>query len=580
MQHIKGTEKIGVLKEVAQTSEILTDSLAKVVDKFDLEKYFSVFNSLKNKGFTISSLFKVFIIMPFIGSANVYALLKHGVMNMDKAKKDAYYTAKNNEHIDWRGILYKTCKKFKHLVNKDITSIDKRVTAIIFDDTLLEKTGKGIEKISLTFDHVTKRFVFGYKLLVCGFWDGVSLIPLDFTMHRERGTNQEEIINQYHKTTKTLGRTRVLLKKSREQLHQKQVKSLEAEQKYVNTFSINNQRSVKQFRTSCQVSQMEVDSIEQQLIIDTREQEEAKLKLKRMYSHGTIFGLNKKERVEQYKKVISAKSYGYARRKEADRTKGEQLIVMLKRAIKNDFIPQFVLTDSWFFCESMIVGIKTIRKGCINLISMVKIGRQVFEQGKDKNAIGVKIMLNHCLTGKPVECKKLHAHYYKRSCYYKGIPLNLFFIKMGRSSNWHLLATTDLKLNFIEVMETYQIRWSIEVFFHEAKGYLNLGKCQSSNFDAQIADTTISMIQHIMLSYCKRIHYPISFGDLFKGLSAERTKHNLLFKLLDIFWELVKECSFSEGFDMIIIQRDIMQNPEMTKRIEKLMTCEVFNNAA
>ncbi len=57
-------------------------------------------------------------------------------------------------------------------------------------------------------------------------------------------------------------------------------------------------------------------------------------------------------------------------------------------------------------------------------------------------------------------------------------------------------------------------------------------------------------------------------------------RNNLLSKLLDIFWALVRECSFSAGFDMIIIQRDIMQNPEMTNRIEKLMSGKVFNNAA
>ncbi|MDR3338542.1 MAG: hypothetical protein LBT25_00355, partial [Candidatus Symbiothrix sp.] len=34
----------------------------------------------------------------------------------------------------------------------------------------------------------------------------------------------------------------------------------------------------------------------------------------------------------------------------------------------------------------------------------------------------------------------------------------------------------------------YQVRWTIEVFFKEGKGLLNLGGCQSSNFDAQIAE--------------------------------------------------------------------------------------------
>jgi hypothetical protein len=580
MQHIKGTEKIGVLKEVAHTDIVLTDSLAKVVDKFDIEKYFSSFNMLKDRGFAIGGLLKVSIIMPFVGAANVYALLKHGITGMVLAKKDAYYTAKNNEHIDWRKVLYMTAKRFKHLVNKDIALDEKRVTAIIFDDTLLEKTGKGIEKISLTFDHVTKRYVLGYKLLLCGFWDGVSLLPLDFTIHREKGSRQDEIIKQYHRTTKTLGTTKELLKKAQQQLVLHQKKLLISELRIASKPNILNNSFYKQTRLMCQRAESEIQDIENQLIIDTKAQEDAKHKLKRMYSHGCLFGLTKSERKAQYRKCISAKCCGYTRRKEADRSKGEQLITMLKRAVKNNFIPQYVLTDSWFFCESLIVGIKSIRNGCIDLISMVKIHNQVFKVGKAPKEIGVNILLKSCLSSKPSHCKKFHAFYYKRSCNYKGTALNLFFVKMGRSSNWHLLATTDLKLNFVELMETYQIRWSIEVFFHETKGYLNLGKCQSSNFDAQIADSTIAMIQYMMLSYCKRINYQTSFGDLFKELSTERIKHNLLFQLLDIFWELVREYSFSAGFDMIIIQRDIMQNPEMTNRIEKLMNGKVFNNAA
>ena len=36
-------------------------------------------------------------------------------------------------------------------------------------------------------DHVTGRYIFGYKLLVCGYWDGNNFIPVDFSLHRERG---------------------------------------------------------------------------------------------------------------------------------------------------------------------------------------------------------------------------------------------------------------------------------------------------------------------------------------------------------------------------------------------------------
>jgi hypothetical protein len=61
---------------------------------------------------------------------------------------------------------------------------------MVFDDTLLEKTGKCIEKVSRMFDHVTKCYVLGFKLLLMGYWDGVSFIPVDFSLHREVGTNK------------------------------------------------------------------------------------------------------------------------------------------------------------------------------------------------------------------------------------------------------------------------------------------------------------------------------------------------------------------------------------------------------
>jgi hypothetical protein len=580
MQHIKDTKNVSALKEVAYNDIVLTDSLAKVIDKFEIDKHLSSFNILKDKGFSIGSLLKVSVMLPFLGTNNVYALLKHGITGLVKAKKDAFYAALNNEWIDWRKVHYMVAKRFKYLVSKDVASGGKRVTAIIFDDTLLEKTGKGTEKISVMHDHVTNRFVLGFKLLLCGFWDGVSFIPLDFTLHREKGSRQEEITNQYQRATKALGTTKELLNKAHQQLGKYQKKHSVAELKMSIKPNILNNILLKQTIGMLQNAKAEIQTIEIQLVNNTMAQADAKLKLKRMYTHGRLFGLTKSERKAQYKKSISAKSCGYARRKEADRSKGEQLLVMLKRAVKNNFIPQYVLTDSWFFCESMLIGIKSIRNGCIDLISMVKINNQVFEYGKDRKEIGVKQLLNNCITGKSSYCKKFHASYYKRNCNYKGTALNLFFVKMGRSSNWHLLATTDLNLNFVDLMETYQIRWSVEICFHDCKSYLNLGKCKASNFDAQIADATINMIRYVMLSYCNRINYQTTFGGLFTELSAERMRNNLLYKLLDIFWILVKECSFSAGFDMIIIQRDIMQNPEMANRIEKLMTGTVFNNAA
>jgi len=56
------------------------------------------------------------------------------------------------------------------------------------------------------------------------------------------------------------------------------------------------------------------------------------------------------------------------------------------------------------------------------------------------------------------------------------------------------------------------------MFFKGAKQLLGPGKCQLSDFDAQIADTTIIMIQHILLTLQYRMEYYESKGEPFENL--------------------------------------------------------------
>jgi ABC-type multidrug transport system fused ATPase/permease subunit len=50
---------------------------------------------------------------------------------------------------------------------------------------------KFIERISRVWDHVTGRCVLGYKLLVAVYWDGSSCIPVDYSIHREKGKKKD-----------------------------------------------------------------------------------------------------------------------------------------------------------------------------------------------------------------------------------------------------------------------------------------------------------------------------------------------------------------------------------------------------
>jgi len=76
-------------------------------------------------------------------------------------------------------------------------------------------------------------------------------------------------------------------------------------------------------------------------------------------------------------------------------------------------------------------------------------------------------------------------------------------------------------------------------FFKEAKQYLRLGKCQSNDFDAQIADISIIMIAYMMLSLKKRFQAYNTIGGAFRDVRNEMIEDTLAEKLFGLFVELV-----------------------------------------
>ena len=116
-----------------------------------------------------------------------------------------------------------------------------------------------------------------------------------------------------------------------------------------------------------------------------------------------------------------------------------------------------------------------------------------------------------------------------------------------------------MSLYFTKTIEIYQIRWSIEVFFKESKQMLGLGKSQSEDFDTQVADTTITMIQYIFLALGNRIEKYESLGKLFENTKeaiVELKLHErliaLLIAIIDIISYLFKDADSEELFTTII----------------------------
>jgi len=208
------------------------------------------------------------------------------------------------------------------------------------------------------------------------------------------------------------------------------------------------------------------------------------------------YGLTKSEYKKQFKRVRAPKSPQATNKKLLDEDKLTSAIRMVNQALKHLKV-DYLLMDSWFTSKKFI---DLAHKHRINLIGMVKMGNMNYTfKGIPMNA---SELLNR-FKKKPKRCRKLHSHYIEITAELDEKPIKLFFSRFGKGK-WHLLLSTDTTLSYIKMMELYQIRWGIEVFFKEAKQYLNLGKSQSNDFSAQVADTAIALIQYVLLTLKKR----------------------------------------------------------------------------
>lgn len=298
---------------------------------------------------------------------------------------------------------------------------------------------------------------------------------------------------------------------------------------------------------------------------------EEKVKLvKEKQKTAPLYGLPASTYRKQFKKERHRDSPGYQRKQEADQSKTKMVVEMIRRAINKGFVFEYVLFDSWFFSKEILCCIESLRSRSIKLIAMLKMGKTLYRDcldGQEKQVAELRKKYRK----KVKRSRKFNAWYIKVAVWYGNHRVNLFFVKIGNGGKWKCLITNDLDLSFNKLMEIYHIRWSIEVFFKDTKQYLQLGKCQCSNFDSQIAAATLSMMQYIMLLLYKQMHYGQSLGSIFDMLSTQTQQENLSRYLLELFWEIINTIGKLLKVDCMEIFEEIIRDNQRADEILKLL---------
>lgn len=572
MQHMKNTKNLGEFQKFIDNDNKTGLCLEDTLKFFDIQRIFGKFKIIKRKGVKPGFIMTTLLVMLFYKSKNIHNYFSGQFGNLANVKgsKNPYYDLLGNEYISWRSILYLFAKRYLSLSMR-ITDYSEKIRALIFDDTVTGKSGQKIEGVSKIHDHVTGRFVFGYKVLVCGYWDGNSFVPIDFSLHRERGKGLDKARIKYKRAKRKVKKAELVYQEHKYQ-HLKKRASLKA---LINQAGSSIQKASqleleKQNRRVAR-SRKKLSKLHKQMKRTQADLIQSEELVKKKEKSTPLYGLSPSKRRKQFKKNRRLDSPGYQRKTEADMSKVQSVINMLSRAVKRGFVFDYVLFDSWFFSKDILARIESFRKKNIKLIAMVKMGKIIYRDclsGKEKNADELRKQYQD----KAKRNRKFNAKYIRVPVWYDNRRVNLFFVKIGSGNKWKALITNDLGLGFNKLMEIYHIRWSIEVFFKDTKQHLQFGKCQCNNFDSQIGAATLAMMQYMMLLLYKQMHYGNSLGSIFDLISSQAQEENITRYLMEIFWNLVNGIGEILKVDCFELFEEMIRDSQRAEEIMKLFS--------
>jgi len=461
------------IKQVCKKHSFDPDHFWVEVNKrFNLNKSKNAGERSKRCGVSITVLFPIALSLPFFKNTSIQSYFSSQFQKMIKCSKTPFYRFFQDIFFNWRQSFYKLNKEIETKCDSDEKT--DHPTALIIDDSTLPKTGRRIEGVTKVFDHVTHKYVTGFKLLGLCWFNGYYSRFLDFSLVAEKN----------------------------------------------------------------------------------------KIKLAR----------NK----PQFNKKRDKKSAAYKRKAELKRDKITLSCQLFAEAVKNKFVPDYLLTDTWFTCAELINKVRNITDRKTHFLGMIKNSPRKFIYNNTEFRLSE---LRKHLMNRQKRCNKYKSKYIIVDCYLKDVGnVRLFYSRYHGNKKWVALITTELEMGYIKAIKVYSIRWNIEVTFKEMKQLLGLGKSQANDFAAQIAHTTCVLMAHSLMADCKYHEQYQSLGVLFEEIQEQYRTLLTMDKLLLLIEYILKTIGQHLGGIGNITVEELLnsaQYSEFKQILEKSLTFNV-----
>ena len=201
---IANLDKIREMHKLLSNKNRVNDDLMSLFGRFGLHQSLRRLGMEKQQGISAVQLI-ISLCLFRVNGESIFSIYKKDFHSLLQTGKNCYYRILNRDAMDWRTLLLRMAVRFLAILRRERAEETEHPRCYIVDDTTLEKAGVSMEGVSRVFDHVKHKCVLGYKLLLLAFFDGRSTIPVDFSLHREKGDeknyglSEEERACQYRK---------------------------------------------------------------------------------------------------------------------------------------------------------------------------------------------------------------------------------------------------------------------------------------------------------------------------------------------------------------------------------------------
>lgn len=211
-----------------------------------------------------------------------------------------------------------------------------------------------------------------------------------------------------------------------------------------------------------------------------------------------------------------------------DEDKNQMLKRMLKTAVNDGYKARYLLADSWFGNKGNIESVLDLE---LHAIFQMKRGTQKYRIG-DQDYTAKQLYTKYQRKLESTTEKGLYKTFrlkaeinletdQSKPPRWQQVLLVLSAPKRAECNNWVIFLTTDVSLTAEEVLSIYSQRWSIEVYFKEAKQSFGLLREQSGKYPVAYASVHLAAVRYMLIYDVMQSKGALSFGEQRDKISGQ-----------------------------------------------------------